>query len=72
MCLHGQLGAIRRVCPHVPTCRADLAQYDNSTIPVVFHAVWQFNYAHVATASLAWIWNNINQSSNAPLVERAR
>ena len=47
-------------------------QYDNATIPIVFHPTWQYNYAHVATASLAWIYNNVNQSNHADIQEHAR
>ena len=38
----------------------------------MLHPVWLSNYAHSATATLAWIYNNINQSSHAALAEHAR
>lgn len=55
--------------PPRPACRL---QFDSRTVPVVFHPIWQYNYAHVATASLSWIYNNINQSSSADFAQRAR
>lgn len=48
------------------------AQYDNSTIPIIFHPTWFDNYAHVATSGLAWVYNNINRSTVAAISERAR
>lgn len=44
----------RRACQtallHLPP---PAPQFDNSTTPVVLHPVWQFNYGHTATASIA-------------------
>ena len=47
-------------------------QFDSGTIPVVLHVSWMYNYAHTATAGLAWVFNNLNQTSSAALAERAR
>lgn len=47
-------------------------EYSNSTIPIIFHPTWMYNYCHVSMSSTPWVYNNINQSDDADLAQRAQ